>query len=222
MDDWRHRHLSHKKRSGCGSHEHGPPGSHPQTARFSKASLKQATILGQVDRKFVACILRASATGDQSAAEEDGKPTLVLVDQHAADERIRVERFLEKLCSASHHTGDDDHISEETTGQHNAAGDLSGSAAFAGPAVRQLDPPVRILLTRHEAEQLAGSDAMQTAFRLWGVRFESGSLQAVLSPPTTGRRAGKEKERDETGYAQIEVESVPEVVAPKVRLLERA
>ena len=53
-------------------------------------------MLGQVDRKFVACVLPASGSeqvGSADITEECDTGVLVLIDQHAADERIRVERF---------------------------------------------------------------------------------------------------------------------------------
>lgn len=53
--------------------------------RFLRSSLQRATFIAQVDRKF----LLASLDG-----------MLVMVDQHAADERVRVERFLAELVPA--------------------------------------------------------------------------------------------------------------------------
>jgi DNA mismatch repair protein MLH3 len=54
------------------------------TRRFSKEELGNARIIGQVDCKFVACTLPGDST-------DEGEPVLVLIDQHAADERVRVE-----------------------------------------------------------------------------------------------------------------------------------
>ncbi|OBZ76731.1 DNA mismatch repair protein Mlh3 [Grifola frondosa] len=50
---------------------------------FARDDLRGARVLGQADRKFIACVMGGA---------------VVLVDQHAADERIRVERFLDALC----------------------------------------------------------------------------------------------------------------------------
>lgn len=57
--------------------------------RFAREDLRTAHIIGQVDRKFIACVIESA----------DGTRTLVLIDQHAADERVRVERFLGQLAS---------------------------------------------------------------------------------------------------------------------------
>ncbi|KAG8906130.1 DNA mismatch repair protein [Tulasnella sp. 403] len=52
--------------------------------RFTRQDLRGLKVLCQVDRKFIACIVKLDHQRD----------TLVLIDQHAADERVRVERFL--------------------------------------------------------------------------------------------------------------------------------
>jgi len=56
--------------------------------RFNKAMLKDAKVLGQVDQKFIACLLNTGQENDQ---------ILVLIDQHAAHERIRLEKLLQQI-----------------------------------------------------------------------------------------------------------------------------
>ncbi|KAJ1971811.1 hypothetical protein H4R33_007145, partial [Dimargaris cristalligena] len=46
-------------------------------------------VIGQVDAKFIACRVQQLAN--------DRSPLLVLVDQHAADERVRLEQLLAHL-----------------------------------------------------------------------------------------------------------------------------
>lgn len=58
-----------------------------KSTTFDRTDLAQSRVLAQVDRKFV---LLALGEGPGS--------TLGLLDQHAASERIRVERFLGELC----------------------------------------------------------------------------------------------------------------------------
>ncbi|ORY27867.1 hypothetical protein BCR39DRAFT_536497 [Naematelia encephala] len=67
----------------------------PQTTdvKFADRSLSSANILGQVDQKFVACVLE-NPPGEGVSTRN----TLVLIDQHAADERISVEAILQALC----------------------------------------------------------------------------------------------------------------------------
>src|SRR5689334_4875730 len=62
--------------------------------RFTKQDLKSVKVIGQVDDKFIACKLQCSDTHTSS----NSSSTLILVDQHAADERIRVEMLLKEFC----------------------------------------------------------------------------------------------------------------------------
>lgn len=61
------------------------------SCRFSKESLRSVQVLGQLDRKFIACLMKAE---DHHETDEKG-PVLVLIDQHAAHERIRLEVLTE-------------------------------------------------------------------------------------------------------------------------------
>ncbi|PVH81788.1 hypothetical protein DL98DRAFT_514439 [Cadophora sp. DSE1049] len=64
--------------------------------RISKDALKHAEIISQVDQKFILVKLqpnRSATSGFDSAS------MVVLIDQHAADERIRVEALIEELCT---------------------------------------------------------------------------------------------------------------------------
>ena len=64
--------------------DHAAPSS---TRKLSKAALQKAKVVRQVDRKFILC-----------KAQEGEDEVLVLVDQHAASERVILERLLEELC----------------------------------------------------------------------------------------------------------------------------
>ncbi|KAL2041203.1 hypothetical protein N7G274_006148 [Stereocaulon virgatum] len=66
------------------------------SARLSKTALKSAKIISQVDRKF---ILLCMSDCPQTSGSKGGD-LLVLVDQHAADERLRVESLLAELHSS--------------------------------------------------------------------------------------------------------------------------
>lgn len=125
--------------------------------RFRKDDLRKARIISQVDRKFIACVLGLDPNGpsgekDNKTCEgqlaSDGK-TLILIDQHAADERVRVERFLKSIC----------------------CGFLSHQEGSGGVETKQLTPPVPVLLTRHEASRLADLSDFHKAFESWGFQF---------------------------------------------------
>ncbi|KAI5116357.1 hypothetical protein M0805_003808, partial [Coniferiporia weirii] len=158
---------------------------------FTKESLAEAQVIEQVDRKFIACIIknipRSQNSNEETFESEDDASspsgrTLVLVDQHAADERVRVERYLKALC----------------------LGFLDSEGV--GVERRALDPPVPVLLTRFERDRLAGSRRIKKSFQNWG--FD------VIET-----RAGDIREAEgehEDGCGMVYLKSVPEVVADKL------
>jgi DNA mismatch repair protein MLH3 len=57
---------------------------------LTKDDLECAEVLAQVDHKFILV---------QTQPTDDSDPVLVLIDQHAADERVKVEELYTQLCS---------------------------------------------------------------------------------------------------------------------------
>ncbi|OAL28348.1 hypothetical protein AYO20_09465 [Fonsecaea nubica] len=64
----------------------------------TKGSLSRASIVQQVDRKFILAVLAVRDTCDPYFAGREQRRLLVLIDQHAADERIKFEKLCEGLC----------------------------------------------------------------------------------------------------------------------------
>lgn len=182
---------SHRNASRYFQNGHVGTESTAASRRFRKEDLSNVRVINQVDRKFVACLLRDEQrtvdSGDQDSGTGDSQ-ALVLIDQHAADERIRVERFLKDLC----------------------LGFLHHSDHFGGVTTRTLTPSVPVLLTRHEALCLAQSDTFQRAFECWGILFDDLSSMASRN---------WDDDLDDTsgvGYVQIFVRNIPAVVGDKV------
>lgn len=115
--------------------------------------MRAATVLGQVDSKFIACILQSGV--------------LVLVDQHAADERIRVERFLRRLCES---------YVMRCTGEEDAK---DGRV--------QLDEPLPVLLTNREATSLAKDQRFSDAFKRWGIEVDAYIEEDVWAEQHVGK-----------------------------------
>ncbi|KAF7503952.1 hypothetical protein GJ744_002977 [Endocarpon pusillum] len=70
--------------------------------RLSKAGLAGAKVLGQVDMKFILAIIRTSRSEKVSEACSDiDNNALVLIDQHAADERCRVEELYADISTGT-------------------------------------------------------------------------------------------------------------------------
>ncbi|KAL5507833.1 MLH3 [Sanghuangporus vaninii] len=153
---------------------------------FTKESLSVVQVLGQIDCKFIACLLDTpSATNSSEDWEENGQlRTLVLVDQHAADERVRVERFLKSLCLG--------YLDRDGVGVER----------------RMLDPPVPILLTAFERDRLMRSTTTKKAFRDWGFSIVEDEIDHESEKHTMN-------DSDE-GYGMILFSSVPEVAADKL------
>jgi len=178
--------------------------------RFDKEALRRAQILGQVDRKFIACVVNCEddhqrcggrgKNGKGKGKDRGRGRALVLIDQHAADERIRVERFLSELCLGFLHEAPGDGIELDADADPEV-----------GVLVKDLVPPVPVLLAPHEAERLSMEET-QMAFRRWGINFVGlNELQLPDNDIPVGDAASGER-----GYTQVMVSSVPEVVGEKL------
>ncbi|KAF8709529.1 MutL C terminal dimerization domain, partial [Rhizoctonia solani] len=123
-------------------------------------------------------ISRGFSRTDLQNSEVIAQRILVLVDQHAADERVRVERYLKGLCIGF--------IRDKVD-------------------ITQLEPPVKILLTRKEANILTRPDTLNALSR-WGLCIEI-HLPDTLDVQTLA------EDRD---FCQVDVISVPDVVSKKL------
>ena len=68
------------------------------SAKLSRQALKEAHVISQVDQKFV--LVSMPVASRPHSDSESSRQLLVLIDQHAADERIRVETLLADLGSS--------------------------------------------------------------------------------------------------------------------------
>ncbi|KAG6832162.1 hypothetical protein H0H92_004893 [Tricholoma furcatifolium] len=170
------------------------PNSHKQQHRFKKEDLHRGVVINQVDTKFIACLIEGHGEDEKNAGTllSAKNQVLVLIDQHAADERIRVERFLKDLCSGFLKMN---HITR------------------LGVLSKQLSPPLPILLTSHEAQRLRNSLEVQEGFRRWGFHFN------LRVPCKVDEHSSDDTTRTSTlDYEQVLVESIPEVVSDKLLL----
>ncbi|KAH9061004.1 hypothetical protein EDB87DRAFT_1613192 [Lactarius vividus] len=107
------------------------------TWSLQRGDISRMKVISQLDRKFIVCVVDAISESDERGQTPDcAKRILVLVDQHAASERVRVEGYLKDLC---HHF-------------LNAGRDGSRSTFRV-----KLEPPRPVLLSRREASILRSS-----------------------------------------------------------------
>ena len=69
-----------------------------RSKKLNKSELRSSTVLGQLDLKFVIILMNTRTAVKDSSSNHKRSRTLVLVDQHAADERCKVEALLADFC----------------------------------------------------------------------------------------------------------------------------
>lgn len=81
------------------------PGNVRHNGKLSKEALATATTIAQVDRKFILVRMRAIGDCCDCSVPSASRQILVLVDQHAADERCRVEDLFSEMFRIEEQTG---------------------------------------------------------------------------------------------------------------------
>lgn len=120
--------------------------------RLSRPDLESGTVLGQVDRKFI--LLRTDLRSCKGA--ELGSKSfvaLVLIDQHAADERCKIEQILEEMFHSPEHEHPD---------------------CIQGSFVKTLDLPKPIVFAA-SAQETELFRQYEPYFLSWGIGFKIGS-----------------------------------------------
>lgn len=126
-------------------------------SKLSKTGLKQSHVLAQLDKKFILVKMQNSPTV-ASGSSIERKPrgeTLVLIDQHAADERLQVELLLADLCKSP-------------AAEHIYTGYRSQLGHQSRVAFVMLEKPIRFVLSSEEKFQFVTHAAK---FAAWGILF---------------------------------------------------
>ncbi|KAL1797229.1 hypothetical protein ACET3X_003835 [Alternaria dauci] len=133
--------------------------------RLSKDGLQNAEVIAQVDKKFILVKMQ-----DSTKAQDARPGLLVLIDQHAADERVQVESLLIQLCNPL----------QNETGYQTKLGHKAqvASVVLEKPTQFSISPQERIHFTTHAAR-----------FAAWGILYDILGTTSSAVPDT----ADKEK-----------------------------
>ncbi|KAI1123523.1 hypothetical protein F5Y10DRAFT_251708 [Nemania abortiva] len=152
--------------------------------RLSKTALRNADIVAQVDRKFI--FAKVQVDSYQTAS------LLIIIDQHAADERCRVESLMEGYFERCN-----DAITNNITSSQAAPASTTPIAC-----TELLERPLRFDVSLRDATQL---ERTVTHFAHWGIHYH------VVPTSPTGNAS----------HRKVEVMRLPPSIAERCRLEPR-
>lgn len=157
------RHHSSRSSSNK-SFKHYMPG---LVGKLSKTALTQCKVIAQVDRKFILAKLPVSQDRLRSEEDKSQNEVLVIIDQHAADERWRLENLLVELCTLS---------SGEASIMRSSLGHASSISTTL------LDDPLRFQVSEREKTLYQAHAAY---FARWGILYDLSTRNSSLGESAT-------------------------------------
>jgi len=159
--------------------------------KLSREALRSAKVIAQVDKKFVLVQMPVATREHTATTGKEDQPAglLVLIDQHAADERCKVEALLAELCAPA----------REGTTNHTASLGRRPSVEF-----QNLKKLISFEVPNAEAD----------LFRLYQERFAKWAISYDIVPAaTSGALAGAMHTS-----RIIRVRTLPAVIAERSQL----
>lgn len=162
--------------------------------RFTKEMIHSMKVLRQVDNKFIACLIN---TKSEANANPDGN-LLVLVDQHAAHERVRLEQLI--------------------AGSYEAVPEAFGRKRLLSSTVC---PPMQIEVTEEHRRLLRSYQSILRDLGL-GLSFPEGSSPHVLVDKVPLCFVEREANEVRRGRPPVAKAIVEEFIREEVEMLQTA
>ncbi|XP_078516033.1 DNA mismatch repair protein Mlh3 isoform X2 [Lissotriton helveticus] len=162
--------------------------------RFTKEMIHSMKVLRQVDNKFIACLIN---TKSEDNANPDGN-LLVLVDQHAAHERVRLEQLI--------------------AGSYEAVPEAFGRKRLLSSTVC---PPMQIEVTEEHRRLLRSYQSILRDLGL-GLSFPEGSSPNVLVDKVPLCFVEREANEVRRGRPPVAKAIVEEFIREEVEMLQTA
>ncbi|KAI0809498.1 hypothetical protein GGR55DRAFT_650173 [Xylaria sp. FL0064] len=178
---------------GCSTWRHDSPGLGPPIqGRVTKSALRHAEVVAQVDRKFIFAKVPVDSFTCEPLAPQSTASLLVIIDQHAADERYRVESLMKHYFRPVNNTEKSDIP-------------VSQASPLSRPFIactELLDRPLKFDISVSDAVQL---EHMAPYFARWGIHYHIPLMSSITN----------------TNHRQLEVTSLPPSIAERCRLEPR-
>ncbi|KAJ4405997.1 DNA mismatch repair protein [Didymella pomorum] len=181
-----HPHLNHTHCSAIDMHKAFNDAG-MSSARLSKDALRSAEVISQVDKKFVLVRMAGSAADGDTTLSDD---IMVLIDQHAADERIQVEALLRDLCRPRHSSV---HIGFRSSLGFSSAVDIV-----------ILNKPLQFAVSPHEYIHF---ETFARNFATWGILYDTRATA------TLDTRPGKSGQSD----CKISITALPPTISERCK-----
>jgi DNA mismatch repair protein MLH3 len=158
MDDMTHKHRGHSDCSKIDMDKAFNESSLSSGSNLSRTDLQNAQIIAQLDKKFILVKMVGS-----SHREEVGM--LVMIDQHAADERVRVEALFAELCAPL--------PKQHSHSQYHSSLGHKSLVAFT-----VLEKPLQFTISTQEGEQFT---RYASRFAAWGILYDISTALATMT-----------------------------------------
>ncbi|KAF9911328.1 DNA mismatch repair protein [Lobosporangium transversale] len=165
-----------------------------KSLQLSKSCLQQAQVVAQLDRKFILCTMDVPDPATKPEFDKNNRAkSLVVVDQHAADERVRVERLMKEMCVCSS-------LTFTPSLEYPINKQTDSEASIHRLDSMPLIPPLPITLSRREWRL---ADRYKDWLYRWGIALgKSASLPSMTNSQSPMLNMGRQEPGMEQGQGE--------------------